>query len=84
MGNNAKEKRGGTRKKTLKGGAIVYQNGNCSMNCTIVDISDTGAKLKPADPVYVPETFDLVLPNGPTYRCVLIRRTKDQIAVRFR
>ena len=84
MGSNMKEKRVGLRKKTLRGGTIVYQNGNCTMTCMILDLSDTGAKLRPADPVYVPETFDLVLPGGATFRCELIRRTKDQIAVRFR
>lgn len=77
------EKRKGARKKTLKGATISYQDGHCTMTCTIRDLSGTGAMLKPADPVHVPEIFQLILPDGLSYDCRVVRRTRDQLAVRF-
>jgi hypothetical protein len=43
------ERRGDPRRQVLENALIVFNNGHCSMGCQIVDVSDTGAKLVPAD-----------------------------------
>jgi hypothetical protein len=83
MSNDSDDKRGGARKKTLKGATISYQNGQCTMTCTIRDLSESGARLKPADPVHVPESFTLILADGTAYQCKRVRKAADEVAVRF-
>ena len=80
---NSNEKRSDPRKKTLKGATIAYRNGHCTMTCTIRDLSETGALLKPADAVHVPDTFKLILFDGVAHDCEVSQRTRDQLAVRF-
>ena len=77
------DKRGSSRMKTLKSGTIVYQNDSCTMNCMILDLSDRGAKLRPIDVTILPETFRLMIAHSSTYSCEVVRRTRDQVAVRF-
>ena len=47
------ERRPKPRKRVLFGGRIVYQNGERHFDCTIRDVSETGAKitLKPGQPI---------------------------------
>jgi c-di-GMP-binding flagellar brake protein YcgR len=47
------ERRPKPRKRVIFGGRIVYQNGERHFDCTIRDISETGAKiaLKPGVPI---------------------------------
>jgi hypothetical protein len=77
------DRRGTTRSKTLKTSTIIYDNGRCTMTCTILEISPSGAKLRPQDPIWVPESFDLKLPDGSRRHCDLVRRVKTDIAVRY-
>ena len=77
------EKRVSSRKRTIKSGTIVYRNGNCTMKCSILNLSEKGAMLKPADPIQVPADFRLVIDFGPSHDCEIVRKTRDQIAVRF-
>ncbi|MDH3700047.1 MAG: response regulator [Alphaproteobacteria bacterium] len=77
------ERRVTPRKKTLKAATILHQNDNAMMKCIILDISDNGARLKPADPTVLPQNFRLMIAKGPSYDCEVIRRENDQIAVRF-
>jgi DNA-binding response OmpR family regulator len=72
-----------SRQMILKAATIVYQNDSCTMNCTILDLSENGAKLKPTDVTLLPQTFRLMVADGPSYDCEEVRRTHDQIAVRF-
>lgn len=77
------ERRLTTRKKTLKAATILHQNDNATMKCIILDISENGARIKPTDPAIVPQKFHLMIANGPSFDCEVIRRDDDQLAVRF-
>jgi hypothetical protein len=79
----ASERRNASRAKTLRAGTIIYDNGRCTMNCTILELSSGGAKLRPQDVVWVPESFDLRLPDGSKRHCDLIRKDRTDIAVRY-
>lgn len=71
------------RSKVIKASQIVYRNANCVMDCTIMNISEGGAALKPADPAHCPRDFVLKIMDGPEYRCETCWHFKDKIGVRF-
>jgi len=77
------ERRASARNKTLRTATISYQYDSCTMKCIILDISELGAKLKPTDSMILPEYFRLKIDYGQSYNCQMVRRTKDQIGVRF-
>ena len=53
------EKRKTQRRRVLKEGKIIFADGMRVIDCTIRDMSDTGARLLIANTVGVPETFHL-------------------------
>ena len=57
------ERRAADRARTLKGGTIVFNNGNSVLNCVIRDLSPTGARLKVDGAAMLPDEFLLV--TGP-------------------
>lgn len=77
------ERRNDSRTKTLRSGLITYDQGRCTMACTILEISTGGARLRPQDSIWVPELFELRLPNGSWRSCELVRKDRTDIAVRF-
>lgn len=77
------ERRNDSRAKTLRSGLIIYDQGRCTMACTILEISAGGARLRPQDSVWVPDSFDLRLPNASRRPCELVRKDRTDIAVRF-
>ncbi len=80
---SAAERRAAVRAKTLKTATIIYDQGRCTMSCTILELSPGGAKLRPQDTVWVPESFDLRLPDGSRRHCDVVRKIRTDIAVRF-
>lgn len=62
----------------LKGGAILSQ-------CTVLDVSASGAKIEIKIPIEIPDEFDLHLSsNGQVRRhCQVVRRTEKEIGVHF-
>ena len=72
------------RHRVLKGGRIVFNNGNSTIACTIRDLSLTGARLKVATSVGIPDEFKLVFDDGSTSsNCVVRRRSPDTVGVEF-
>ena len=80
----SEEHRHTARHRVLKGGRIVFNHGNSTIACTIRDLSATGAKLKVASSIGVPDEFTLVFDDGSTSsNCVVRRRTPDTVGVEF-
>lgn len=79
----AEERRTAARAKTLRTGLIIYDEGRCTMSCTILELSSTGAKLRPQDSVWLPESFGLRLPDGTRRHCEVVRKDRTDIAVRY-
>ena len=77
------ERRVAPRTKTLKTGLIIYDRGRCTMSCTILEVSAGGAKLRPLDTIWVPDNFDLRLPDGSRRHCDVMRKARGDIAVRY-
>lgn len=53
------------------------------MTCTIVEMSNSGARLHPADPTTLPDSFDLVIAPGEEVACEVVHRSDLEIGVRF-
>ena len=77
------DRRRAPRSKTLKRAQIVYQGGHCVIDGTIMDMSQGGAKIRPADLLNMPRQFELRVQYGPTRRCEVVRRSGFYLGVRF-
>src|ERR1700730_10116696 len=77
------ERRHHPRRRTPQKAVIVYNNGHSSMRCQIVDISNTGAKLMPADISLCPREFVLKLQSGETRHCAVMWRRETQMGVHY-
>lgn len=77
------EHRDTERRKTLKGGQIVFNAGRSTITCTVRNISSKGAKLDVASVVGVPDTFDLVLAPHSRQPCRVKWRRLKELGVEF-
>jgi hypothetical protein len=77
------ERRNAARAKTLKKAMIAYDQGRCTMSCTILEFSADGARLRPQDAFWVPDSFVLHLPNGTRRHCDVVRKDRTDIAVQY-
>ena len=72
------------RVRVLKQGKMLLPNGMTVIDCTVRDLSETGARLLCGDPGAIPNTFRLVFPADRTMREVeVVWRRPDQLGVRF-
>jgi PilZ domain len=80
MGEN---KRGDLRQRVLKSGRIVLEDLH-GIECTLRDVSATGAKLMVKKPDDVPDTFRLIISADSTIRPVKVMwRKPDSVGVQF-
>ena len=75
------ENRIATRHRVLKGGKIQFGGG--SIDCTVRNISDTGAALDVISPLGIPEQFNLVT-DGNQLPCRVVWRKEKRIGVTFK
>lgn len=77
-------KRGDPRQRVLKSGKIVFAGGSFSVDCTIRNLSTTGARLQVPTTVAIPDRFVLVDAHAGTRReATVVWRKADQLGVRF-
>ncbi|HET6621758.1 MAG TPA: PilZ domain-containing protein [Dongiaceae bacterium] len=77
------DRRSSVRKKVLRAARVFFNDRQSLIDCTILDLSDGGAKLEFANRQVLPRTFDLQMQNGAIYRCE-VRWAKDNFfGVRF-
>jgi hypothetical protein len=76
------EHRIATRHRVLKAGTIEFGGG--AIDCTVRNVSETGAALEVTSPVGIPERFTLVLPTDGLHRpCRIVWRKERRIGVTF-
>ena len=71
------------RHRTLKGVLIVINSGFSTFKCTVRDLSETGARLKVASIVGVPDGFQLLMDDGRKFACAVVWKTENEIGVSF-
>ena len=63
---------------------IVFNNQNSTIDCTVKNISETGAKLDVGNALTVPAIFDLEIPQkGRSYRAKIMWRDEQSMGVTF-
>jgi hypothetical protein len=77
------ERRGSLRKRVLRRGRIVLRNGHSVIDCILVDLSDSGARLKTSGLIPLPERFTLRIDMGPTHVVEVRHRDLEHTGVRF-
>ncbi len=78
------EKRGKPRQRTLKAGLIVFNDLRSTVECTIRNLTEGGARLKVASPIGIPDRFILQNTSDRTKReCEVVWRKATEIGVRF-
>lgn len=77
------ERRSVHRRRTLKGGRIVINNGYSTLQCTVRNLSETGAKLIVPSIIGIPDGFQLVLDDGQKFDCAVIWRKDGELGVEF-
>ena len=58
------ERRRGPRQKSLLGGKVIFDNHNCSMDCTVRNLSDDGALIVSTESYRMPREFDFANPGA--------------------
>ena len=78
------DKRSARRMRVLKDGKIVTMNNLSVIDCTVRDLSDTGARLRCQDQRAVPDEFRLLFPHERSIRpAKVVWRTHDQVGITF-
>jgi hypothetical protein len=77
------ERRTRERQRVLKGGKIVFNNGASVLDCTVRNVSGTGACLMVVNALAVPAEFDLQL-GADQQPCEVIWRQTNRVGIRFR
>lgn len=77
------ERREYSRRTLLRNVKIAYNSRNSMMDCAIVNISKTGAKLRPADMPLCPDHFSLLLHGAIYLDCEVIWRRQNVLGVKF-
>ena len=78
------DKRKTARRRVLKVGKIIFADGMRLIDCTIRDMSDTGARLLVANAVGLPDTFHLFeKSSGMVYAASVAWRLPSAVGVKF-
>jgi hypothetical protein len=77
------ERRGSPRRRTLLGAQIIFRGGICSMSGHILNLSDTGALLRPIEIALCPNNFVLRPRFDPPHECEVVWRKGEVLGVRF-
>jgi PilZ domain len=76
------EKRVMARHRVLKAGTIEFGGG--AIDCTVRNVSNTGAALDVTSPIGIPDQFTLVLPgDGVATRCHVVWQKQRRLGVAF-
>ena len=70
------------RRRMFKAGTIEFGGGG--MECTVKNLSDTGAALEILSPLYVPDRFTLFVPSDQfRRRCHVVWRKERRVGIAF-
>ncbi len=70
-------------RRTLKSGQVIFNQRQSVLDCTVRDLSVTGAKLRFATSAGIPETFELDISGEPRRNCRVVWRRGTDVGVTF-
>lgn len=71
------------RHRMLKPGLIVFNNGYSTIECTVRNLSESGAQLKVASLIGIPDEFELKLKDAGTARAKIAWKRGNTIGIQF-
>jgi hypothetical protein len=78
------ERRSHIRRRTFKGGKLIFNKGLSVLDCVIRDMSDQGARVELGATIGVPDTFELIIaPDRVKRSCKIAWRSKRHIGISF-
>jgi hypothetical protein len=78
------EQRRSLREKVQFAAWIDVGNGAAQRDCTVVDVSEDGARIMVASPAELPQEFYLVLSkHGTRRRCRLVWRSDEEVGMSY-
>lgn len=78
------ENRRAPRQRVLKAGKILYGGGSIAIDCTIRNLSETGARLQVPTSVAIPDRFEFVETASGKRRSVTVAWRKGELmGIRF-
>lgn len=77
------ENRAAVRRRTLKGGRIIFNAGRSTIDCTVRNLSPKGARLEVTSVVGIPNTFDLQVSGDGLQPCRVAWRSLKELGVEF-
>jgi PilZ domain len=81
-GARAADRADAPRRRTFKAGTIEFGGG--AIDCTVRNISETGAALEVVTPLFIPDRFTLFVPTEQLKRpCRIVWRREKRIGVTF-
>ena len=84
MAEETENKRSQQRNRCLKEGKIIFGNGSFVVDCTIDNLSETGAHLRVQGSSPLPKEFLLVEPSrNLVHKAECVRRTPKGIGIKF-
>jgi hypothetical protein len=84
MADETPNKRTSARNRVYKEGKIVFANGTFVVDCTIDNLSETGAHLRVQGSSPLPKEFLLVEPSrNVVHKAEIVRRTAKGLGVKF-
>jgi hypothetical protein len=75
-------KRVAARRRVLKTGYIVFSDNVPKLECTVRNISETGASVQVSTTVGIPANFDVII-DGARRHCRSVWRTDTKIGIAF-
>jgi hypothetical protein len=76
------EHRIAARHRILKAGTISFGGG--AIDCTVRNISDTGAAVEVVTPLFIPDRFTLIIQSAQTsWPCHIVWRKERRMGVAF-
>jgi hypothetical protein len=77
------EHRVAARHRVLKAGTISFGGGD-GIDCTVRNLSETGAALEVVTPLFIPDRFTLIVPTDQLKRpCHIVWRKENRMGVAF-
>jgi hypothetical protein len=77
------ERRSMPREKMLGTGLMSWSDGRRSMQCVVLDWTQSGARIRPSDMLGCPDQFTLISNNGNRVPCEVKWREDMVMGVRF-
>ena len=78
------ERRQERRGRTSLGGSVAFNNRWSTMECLVRNMSSRGARLEFAEPAFLPDDLDLIIPlRGDSRRVRIVWREQRSVGVAF-